>query len=248
MSEKFCLKWNDFQCNVTKSFSNLRKEEDFYDVTLISDDQKQMFAHKVVLSSSSEFFKNILKQNKHSQPLLCLDGINSNELNNILDYIYYGAVNIHQDDLDRFLSISQRLKLEGLMGEEDNSKSNHTLQADHVPQNCAYNDFKDEEFETRKILQVTESKIISKNERSIIINSDNFQNIEDLDARILEILSKDEDGSWKCTICGKKSKLKGHLKEHVEVHFEGLSFSCSDCAYICSTRNKLRQHAYKHRK
>ena len=81
MSEKFCLKWNDFQCNVTKSFSNLRKEADFYDATLISDDQKQMFAHKVVLSFSSEFFKNILKQNKHSQPLLCLDGINSNELN-----------------------------------------------------------------------------------------------------------------------------------------------------------------------
>ena len=136
-----------------------------------------------------------------------------------------------------------------MISEEDNSKSNHTVHADHVPPITAYDDFKDEEeFETSKIVQVYESKIISKNERSIIINSDNFQNIEDLDARILEILGKDEDGSWKCTICGKKSKLKGHLKEHVEVHFEGLSFSCSDCAYICSTRNKLRQHAYKHRK
>ena len=42
MSEKFCLKWNDFHTNVSKSFSRLRNENDFYDVTLVSDDQKQV--------------------------------------------------------------------------------------------------------------------------------------------------------------------------------------------------------------
>ena len=192
MFEKFSLKWNDFQYNVTKSFSNLRKEEDFYDVTLVSDDQKQMSAHKVVLSSCSEYFKNILKQNKHSQPLLCLDGINSNELNNILDYIYYGSVNILQDDLDKFLRISQRLKLQGLMAEEDDSKSNITVQEEYVPPNIAFNDFKYEKVETSDILQVSESKI--NNEKTIIIN--NFQNIEDLDAQILEIMDKDAEGNW----------------------------------------------------
>ena len=65
MTEKFVLKWNDFQTNVAKSFSKLRKEEDLYDVTFVSDDPKQMSAHKVVLSSCSEYFKNILKHNKH---------------------------------------------------------------------------------------------------------------------------------------------------------------------------------------
>ena len=70
MSEKFCLKWNDFQYNVTKSFSNLRKEEDFYDVTLVSDDQKQMSAHKVVLSSCSEFFNKRLTLRSHEAKTL----------------------------------------------------------------------------------------------------------------------------------------------------------------------------------
>ena len=69
MSEKFCLKWNDFHTNVSKSFSRLRNENDFYDVTLVSDDQKQMSAHKGVVSSCSEECKNILKQNKHPNPL-----------------------------------------------------------------------------------------------------------------------------------------------------------------------------------
>ena len=94
MSEKFCLKWNDFQTNISKSFSKLRNEDDFYDVTLVSDDQKQFSAHKVVLSSCSDYFKNILKSNKHSNPLLCLEGISSGEMNNVLDYIYYGEVYI----------------------------------------------------------------------------------------------------------------------------------------------------------
>ena len=79
MSEKFCLKWNDFQDNAVKTFSGLRAEDDFVDVTLVCDDQKQISAHKVVLSACSEYFKNILKQNKHSHPLICLTNINYDE-------------------------------------------------------------------------------------------------------------------------------------------------------------------------
>ena len=119
MSEKFCLKWNDFHTNVSKSFSKLRNENDFYDVTLVSDDQKQLSAHKVVLSSCSDYFKNILKSNKHLNPLLCLEGVSSSEMNNVLDYIYYGEVYIHQDEVDRFLNIAERLKLEGLISSEN---------------------------------------------------------------------------------------------------------------------------------
>ena len=45
MSEKFCLKWNDFQSTVSQSFRSLRQEEDFYDVTLVSEDELQLSAH-----------------------------------------------------------------------------------------------------------------------------------------------------------------------------------------------------------
>ena len=31
--EKFCLKWNDFQANASRSFKFLRKENDFYDLS-----------------------------------------------------------------------------------------------------------------------------------------------------------------------------------------------------------------------
>ena len=55
MSEKFCLKFDNFHTNISKTFIDLRKEEDFCDATLVSDDLKQVSAHKVVLSASSEY-------------------------------------------------------------------------------------------------------------------------------------------------------------------------------------------------
>ena len=68
MSEKFCLKWNDFESNVSNSFSLLRNEDYLHDVTIVSDDNEQISAHKLVLSACSEYFKNIFKKNKHSHP------------------------------------------------------------------------------------------------------------------------------------------------------------------------------------
>ena len=53
MSEKFYLEWNAFQKNLISSFQRLREENDFYDVTLVSADNKFIEAHRVILSASS---------------------------------------------------------------------------------------------------------------------------------------------------------------------------------------------------
>ena len=63
-SEKLCLKWNNFQENVNTAFRSLREDNEFADVTLACEDGEQVEAHKVVLVSSSPFFKEILKRNK----------------------------------------------------------------------------------------------------------------------------------------------------------------------------------------
>ena len=63
MAEKFSLKWHDFNTNVSKSFGLLRDEEYLHDVTLVSDDNMQVSAHKLVLSACSEYFKNIFRNN-----------------------------------------------------------------------------------------------------------------------------------------------------------------------------------------
>ena len=56
MAEKLCLQWNDFQENVKNAFGQLRGTTDFVDVTLASEDGRQIEAHKVILAASSPFF------------------------------------------------------------------------------------------------------------------------------------------------------------------------------------------------
>ena len=49
-SEKFCLRWNDFEGNISAAFRELRDDKDFFDVTLACDDE-QIQAHKLIISA-----------------------------------------------------------------------------------------------------------------------------------------------------------------------------------------------------
>ena len=117
-SEKFSLKWNDFANNVSNYFSKLRQETRLYDVTLVSNDHQQVSAHKLVLSACSEVFSNIFNGNNSPNMMLYLDSVDVKEIIFMLDYIYQGEVQIHQDNLDRFLEIASKFKLSGLLGSE----------------------------------------------------------------------------------------------------------------------------------
>ena len=64
-SEKFCLRWNDFQSNISNALEDLRSDKDFFDVTLACEDE-QIQAHKVILSACSPFFRNVLRRSIHS--------------------------------------------------------------------------------------------------------------------------------------------------------------------------------------
>ena len=133
--EKFSLKWNDFQTNVSSTFSSLRQEEHLFDVTLVSDDEQHISAHKLVLTASSEFFKNILKKAKHSNPMIFLSGFKSRDLFLVMDYIYQGEVQILQTDLDQFLHVAQQLKIEGLIG-GDNYSADETQTGNYIKEDA----------------------------------------------------------------------------------------------------------------
>ena len=117
MSEKLCLQWNDFKQNVNSAFGNLRNDTEFTDVTLACEDGQQMVAHKVILAASSPFFEKILQKSKHPHPLIYLKGFQSKDFVSILDFLYFGEANVHQEDLDSFLSIAEEIKLKGLTGQ-----------------------------------------------------------------------------------------------------------------------------------
>jgi len=112
-SEKFCLRWNDFENNISQAFRDLRQDEDFFDCTIACEDD-QIPAHKVILSACSVFFKDVLRKNPHAHPLVYMKGVRMRELVSLVNFMYHGEVNVAQDELNGFLSVAEDLKVKGL--------------------------------------------------------------------------------------------------------------------------------------
>ena len=112
-AEKFCLRWNDFETNISSAFKEIRDDKDLFDCTL-SCGARQLQAHKLILSACSPFFKTVFKQNPHNHPLLYLKDIQFDHLQSVLNFMYHGEVNVAQEDLNNFLAVAEELKIKGL--------------------------------------------------------------------------------------------------------------------------------------
>jgi len=121
-AQKFCLTWKDFNMIFNKEFQELRQSADFFDVTLACEDN-QINAHKLVLSAASDFFKHILKKNKHEYPLIYLTGVKFSNLLAILDFIYTGETEVAENNLESLLSTASKLKIKGLTESQTNLES-----------------------------------------------------------------------------------------------------------------------------
>ena len=69
MEEKLCLKWQNFHENIKSSYRGLKSDNDFADVTLACEDG-DFQAHKLILSSSSLFFRRVLKNPNRNHHLM----------------------------------------------------------------------------------------------------------------------------------------------------------------------------------
>jgi len=111
MGEKYNVKWTTFPDHLIGAFKDLGEDGFFADVTLISDDQVQIPAHKFVLSASSPVLKTFLVNNPHSHPLLYLRGVKQAELQALLKFMYFGETNIYADRINDFVTVAKDLEV-----------------------------------------------------------------------------------------------------------------------------------------
>ena len=107
----------NFNFVAAQTLGSLLNNVDFSDVTLVSEDKKQIFAHKAILSSRSQFFKNILALNTQLQPLIYLR-VKSSHLQEMMRYIYTGQCEVDQRELDIFLDLAESLEVQGFAADE----------------------------------------------------------------------------------------------------------------------------------
>jgi len=262
MSEKLCLKWNDFQDITNTAFGSLRNDNDFADVTLACEDGQQVEAHKVILAASSPFFQTMLRRNKHPHPLIYMRGVKSDDLVAIVDFLYYGEANVYQENIDSFLSIAEELDLKGLTGNSDNSepveenivkpepkrkKSQSTSTLPNVDNFHIKEKRKGLYDVQRTSAKVTDTTIAVQNRTVTNVNITDIQELDDL---VKSMMTKSQNnyqnGMQKnkiCNVCGKEGKGNA-IKDHIEAnHLEGVFIPCNKCEKTFRSRLSLRRHA-----
>jgi len=308
-SEKFCLRWNDFEANVSSAFREIREEKDFFDVTLACDDDSQIQAHKVIIAACSPFFRNVLRRNSHQHPLLYLKGVKYKELVSVLNFMYMGEVNVAQDDLNSFLAVAEDLRVKGLTQGSNNGgekpKSEPTKPAPIRPPSepaakrprpapapapsSSFQSYDDDIQEvvpvksepgTAATAQATHYEAAAGQEHQVALEeqydesydygqygeagyddgsgmidpntgmpiqaADGNKELEDL---IKSKIDRTSDGSYVCLDCGKFSKWKTNILEHIEgQHVETPGYNCNICSKFCKTKNALRSHRHREHK
>ena len=253
MFEKLCLQWNDFKDDVTSAFGSLRENNDFADVTLACEDGKQLEAHKVILAASSPFFQNVFKRNQHSHPLIYMRGMQYEELVAIVDFLYYGEANIHQDNLDSFLAMAEELQLKGLVG-QTNDEETKQEQPPKKATKKANPSCKQESNEFK--FPEPHSSIIGNNDDdasvgSLALTSQVLGNLQDLEEKTNSMMEKISTISpsgkallrSRCKVCGKEGSHANDLRKHIEAkHLEGVSLPCDICGKTFRCRISLLLH------
>ena len=127
---KFVFGQNDYLTNATQTFQELWNDQDCADVTLATVDDKQVRAHKIILSSGSTFFKNIFGRYPHQNPLIYLKDIQYKYLDLIIEFIYTGQCDVEQTEIVKFLSVGKDLGVIGLLEVLDNNEANIAMEDD----------------------------------------------------------------------------------------------------------------------
>ena len=111
--ETYDLSWHTYPDHLRTMLHDMMVTANLSDVTLVSDDNKQIRAHKFVLSYSSPVFKNIIG-NLNNDAMIFLRGIMHQELTAILEFLYVGQVSIPKDRVDEFFKVASDLQIQSL--------------------------------------------------------------------------------------------------------------------------------------
>ena len=267
--DKFCLKWNEFEANLTQSFRELRGTQKHLDVTLATDDGHQIEAHKIILSAGSDFFSDIFSKTNHPSPFIYLKGIKKVELESIIDFMYNGEALVAQDELNKFLEIALELQVKGLQNNMDNKNEEvgkktvplnipRTSETESTEENITeyFTEVADRKMKPINVLDNIEPNVQNSFDKLEDVSPDEFDLVKseednfvsstnpELDFRLEQMISKNL-GQWQCKVCGKTAKRKQVIRDHAETHINGVSHSCNFCSKLCTTRNSLKVHIFR---
>lgn len=111
--EEFLLKWNDHHNSFFSIMKDLCESEVLTDVTLACGGQV-FETHKLMLCACSTFFRSILTKRPDRHPIVFLKDVDPKQLEQLLQYMYQGEINVLQEDLSPLIETARALQVKGL--------------------------------------------------------------------------------------------------------------------------------------
>ncbi|KAK4296437.1 hypothetical protein Pmani_031067 [Petrolisthes manimaculis] len=125
------LRWNNHNTIFTKILTLLREQEAYVDVSLACAGRLYP-AHKFVLSTCSEYFKEMFSKNPCKHPIVFMKDVSTRDMESLLDFMYKGEVHVPQSDLGSLLRTAEALQVKGLAVPDDSPRSASSY-TPHVP-------------------------------------------------------------------------------------------------------------------
>ena len=132
--EMYSITWHNYSDHLRSMMKELMTNEDFSDVTLVTEDKKHLKANANILSSCSPVFEDILKKDKNSSRIIFLRGVQHSEMESIIQYIYLGEAKFYMERIDEFFGVAKSLEIKELCNPNPKTELNDETECDPSPE------------------------------------------------------------------------------------------------------------------
>ena len=248
MEEDLNITWSSYSAHLKQMLEDLITSQSFTDVTLVCDDKVQLEAHKIILTSSSTFFRHIFKSSAISgeaKPIIYLKGINHEDMKPILNFIYLGEARFSQERTNQFLKVAQDLELTAISNLETGTSIHENLLTDSVNSS----EFRVEEgsFTENEDLELIEQKEQNLENKidSMALMSNTREKPDIIEDEVQTTINNfAENNKFKCNKCNDLFSSKSYLKTHcIKTHnANGVTNICRWCGFQAENKPELKCH------
>ena len=240
--EKYSLSWDNYSIHLRDMMKNMMND-DFTDVTLVCEDKKYIRAHKNILSACSPVFKDIVKLEQSTKPIIYLRGINFSELESIMQFIYLGEATFYEERMNEFIAVAKSLEIKVLCNAENETNDDDSEQSRIDP--VASTDNSEEENVQSSHFMIH----MQKENKDRRVRVDRKYACEQCNKTYASPgalwhhrKSAHESVKYACDQCDYQATTQGNLKIHIESKHEGVKYACNQCDYQATQQGLLKTH------
>ena len=256
--EKYSLTWPGYSDHLKSMMKDLMMNEDFSDVTLVTEDKRQIKANINILGACSPVFKDILKKENNSSTVMYLKGVQYSEMKSILQFIYLGEATFFEERLEEFLAVAKSLEIKEICNaktEIDEVLDDETSQSENSTRKIREQSLQksrevvdgNKKYEC-KHCQKTFSKMGLYHHNKSVHQGVRYacdqcdHQATRTDSLNEHILAKHEGVKYPCSQCDHQASTQSNLTVHIKSKHEGVKYACKKCNYKTSRNSSLILH------